>query len=98
MFLLLFPPAATGWLASTDDAESIEGVMQPGGKWVHTTARATVAATLPAPSKEIGSSKMIAACGPVGDWWNGAPWLVMGVGRPEVGRGDPAWRAGLRIE
>jgi hypothetical protein len=56
MFILMFPPPATGWLDPIDDAESIEGVKSHGRKWVHIAARATVAAVSPAPGKEIGGS------------------------------------------
>jgi hypothetical protein len=52
MFLLFFPPPATGWLSTRDDAESIEGIVFHGRKWVHTAAR-TVAAMPTAPGKEI---------------------------------------------
>ena len=41
MFLLFFAPVATGWLSLIDDAESIDGVRQHRGKWVHTAARST---------------------------------------------------------
>jgi len=54
MFMLFFPPPATGWLSACEDAESIEGIVFHERKWVHTAAR-TVAVALPAPSKEIGS-------------------------------------------
>jgi len=64
MFLLWFPPPATGWQAVLEDAESIEVVKIPEGKWVHTAARATVAATSPAPGKEIGGVAM----GPWRNW------------------------------
>jgi hypothetical protein len=102
MFLLLFPPAATGWLDLIDDAESVDGVKSHGRKWVHIAARATVAAEIPpAPGKEIGGSKMRDACGPVGDdWQNGATegsehggcaetGLAAGIAGKEIGRRAP---------
>ena len=61
MFLLFFPPAATGWLSTDTDLEiDDQPTRRPSGKWVHITARTTVAATSPAPSKEIGDASRLA--------------------------------------
>jgi hypothetical protein len=55
MFILIFKPAATGWLRTADDNETDEPMRRPLSLSDHTVARAYVAATLPAPGKQIGS-------------------------------------------
>ena len=41
MFVLMFPPAATGWLGKPDsDLEIKQPTRRPNGKWVHIAARA----------------------------------------------------------